>query len=228
MRCAALMAVCVLFAGTMPAMAQDRMPPIPAEKQTPEQRKAAEAFRANRKQDVFGPFVPLHRSPEVMLRAMAMGDYLRYRTVFPPKLNEFIILITARHFTQQYEWYVHYPIALKEGLSRDIADAIADGRRPAGMSADEELIHDFCTELLRNHSVSDATYARAVARFGEQGTIEMVGVVGVLHVSVDGAEHGADARPAGRARAEAVPEITVHRRLGLGESSENLLRLISC
>ena len=170
------MVACVLFA-TMPAMAQDRLPPIPAEKQTPEQRKAAEAFRANRKQDVFGPFVPLHRSPEVMLRAMALGDYLRYRTVFPTRLNEFIILLTARHFTQHYEWYVHYPIAIKEGVSRDVADAIADGRRPAGMSSDEELIHDFCTELLRNYSVSDGTYARAVARWGEQGTMEMVGVV---------------------------------------------------
>jgi 4-carboxymuconolactone decarboxylase len=165
------------FAATMPAMTQDRLPPIPADKQTAEQKKAAEAFRANRKQDVFGPFVPLLRSPEVMLRAMAMGDYLRYRTVFPVKLNEFIILITARHFTQQYEWYVHQPIALKEGLGKDIVEAIADGRRPSGMAADEELIYDFCTELLRNNSVSDATYARAVARWGEQGTIEMVGVV---------------------------------------------------
>jgi 4-carboxymuconolactone decarboxylase len=173
----ARVALLLLIAFTMPVMAQDRMPPIPAEKQTPEQKKAAEAFRANRKQDVFGPFVPLHRSPEVMLRAMALGDYLRYRTVFPPRLNEFIILITSRHFTQQYEWYVHYPIAIKEGLSREIADAIADGRRPSGMSADEELIHDFCTELLRNNSVSDPTYARVVARFGEQGAIEMVGVV---------------------------------------------------
>lgn len=173
----AVIAFVLLLSATMPAMAQDRLPPIPAEKQTPEQRKAAEAFRANRKQDVFGPFVPLHRSPEVMLRAMAMGDYLRYRTVFPTRLNELIILITARHFTQQYEWYVHQPIALKEGLSRDIVDAIADGRRPTGMSAEEELIHDFCTELLKNHSVSDSTYARAVARYGEQGTIEMVGVV---------------------------------------------------
>lgn len=167
----------MMVAATMPVMTQDRLPPIPAEKQTPEQKKASEAFRANRKQDVFGPFVPLLRSPEVMLRAMAMGDYLRYRTVFPVKLNEFIILITARHFTQQYEWYVHYPIALKEGLGRETADAIADGRRPSGMAADEELIYDFCTELLRNHSVSDATYARSVARWGEQGTIEMVGVV---------------------------------------------------
>ena len=178
MRAAAAMACVVLIAGTMPAMAQDRLPPVPVDKQTPEQRKAADAFRANRKQDVFGPFVPLHRSPEVMLRTMAMGDYLRYRTVFPTKLNEFIILITARHFTQQYEWYVHYPIAIKEGLSRDVADAIADGRRPAGMVPDEELIHDFCSELLQNHSVSDATYARALSRFGEQGVIELVSVVG--------------------------------------------------
>jgi 4-carboxymuconolactone decarboxylase len=172
-----LCAVFLVLASSISGMAQDRLPPIPADKQTAEQRKAAEAFRANRKQDVFGPFVPLHRSPEVMLRAMAMGDYLRYRTVFPTKLNEFIILLTSRHFTQQYEWYVHYPIALKEGLAREIADAVADGRRPTGMSSDEELIHDFCTELLRNHSVSDPTYARSVARFGEQGTIEMVGVV---------------------------------------------------
>ncbi len=168
----------MLFAATVPVMTQDRLPPIPAEKQSQEQKKAAEAFRTNRKQDVFGPFVPLFRSPEVMLRTMALGDYLRYRTVFPTKLNEFIILITARHWTQQYEWYVHHPIALKEGLNPDIAKAISDGRRPAGMSADEELIYDFCTELLKNQSVSDATYARSIARFGEQGTVEMVGVVG--------------------------------------------------
>jgi 4-carboxymuconolactone decarboxylase len=172
----ALVAAMVMFAGTVPGMAQDRLPPIPADKQTPEQKKAAAAFKENRKQDVFGPFVPLFRSPEVMLRAMALGDYLRYRTVLPPKLNEFIILITARQWSQQYEWFVHHPIALKEGLSPAIATAVAEGRRPAGMSADEELIYDFCTELFKNQSVSDATYARSVARFGEQGTIDMVGV----------------------------------------------------
>jgi 4-carboxymuconolactone decarboxylase len=165
-----------LITVTVPAMAQDRLPPIPPEKQTPEQRKAAQAFKDNRKQDVFGPFVPLSRSPEVMLRAMALGDFLRYRTVFPPKLNEFIILITARHWSQQYEWFVHQPIAVKEGLNPEIVKAVAEGRRPSGMSADEELIYDFCTELFNNQSVSDATYARSVARLGEQGTIEMVGV----------------------------------------------------
>jgi len=171
-----VLALLVLLAVTLPAMAQDRMPPIPAEKHTPEQKNAAEAFKANRKRDVFGPFVPLFRSPEVMLRAMALGDYLRYRTVLPPKLNEFIILITARQWSQQYEWYVHHPIALKDGLDPEIVKAIADGRRPAGMPADEQLIYDFCTELFKNQSVSDETYARSIARFGEQGTIDMVGV----------------------------------------------------
>jgi 4-carboxymuconolactone decarboxylase len=176
MRLSAAIVTFVLMCVSMPAMAQDRMPPIPPEKQTPEQRKAAQAFKDNRKQDVFGPFVPLSRSPEVMLRAMALGDYLRYRTVLPPKLNEFVILITARHWSQQYEWFVHQPIAVKEGLNPEIVKAVADGRRPSGMSADEELIYDFCTELFNNQSVSDATYARSIARFGEQGTIETVGV----------------------------------------------------
>src|SRR5215210_4480889 len=134
MKLSAVLASLVLFAATVPAMAQDRMPPIPAEKQTAEQKKAAEAFKANRKQDVFGPFVPLFRSPEVMLRAMALGDYLRYRTVLPPKLNEFIILLTSRHWSQQYEWYVHHPIAVKEGLSPEVVKAVAEGRRPAGMA----------------------------------------------------------------------------------------------
>ena len=173
-----VMVAVVVIAGTIPVMTQDRLPPIPTDKQSVEQRKAAEIFRANRKQDVFGPFVPLLRSPEAMLRVMAMGDYFRFKTLFPVKLNEFIILITARHFTQQYEWSFHYPIAVKEGLSRDIITAIGEGRRPTGMSADEEIIHNFCTELLHNNSVSDPTYARVVARWGEQGVIEVVGVVG--------------------------------------------------
>jgi len=173
-----LLGTVLLLLATVPVMAQDRLSTIPAEKWSPEQRKAAEAFRANRKQDVFGPFVPLFRSPEVMLRVMALGDYLRFKTLFPTRLNEFIILITARHFTQQYEWAFHHPIAVKEGLSREIIDAVADGRRPAKMSSDEELIYDFCTELLHNNSVSDPTYARVVARWGEQGVVEMVGVVG--------------------------------------------------
>src|SRR5882724_2908872 len=158
--------------------AADRMPPIPADKLTPEQKKASDDFAAERKTPVFGPFVPLLRSPEVMLRAKAMGDYLRYKSVLPPQLNEFAILITGRHWTQEYEWAVHQPIAVKAGLKTEIMQALAEGRRPQGMSADEEMIYEFSTELHQNQSVSDATYTRVLAKFGEQGIIDLIGVNG--------------------------------------------------
>ncbi len=118
------------------------------------------------------------RSPEVMLRAKAMGDYLRFRNVLDKRVSEMVILITAREWTQQFEWTYHYAIALEMGLSRDIADAIADGRRPAVMAADEAAAYDFSIELHKNKRVSDATYARALAAFGEQGIVDLIGVNG--------------------------------------------------
>ena len=160
------------------AVPADRMPSIPADKLTPEQKKASDDFAAERKTPVFGPFVPLLRSPEVMLRAKAMGDYLRYKSVLPPQLNEFAILITARRWTQAYEWALHEPIAVKAGLKAEITQALAEGRRPQGMSADEEMVYEFCTELHQNQSVSDATYARVQTKFGEQGIIDLIGVNG--------------------------------------------------
>ena len=167
-----------LLGAAVPALGQDRLPPIPPDKLTDAQKQAIAEFKVHRGTEINGPFIPLLRSPEIMIRATAMGDYLRYKTALGPHLNEFAILITARHWTQNYEWSVHQPIAIKAGVSPEVAKAIADGRRPAGMSADEELVYDFCTEALRNQSVSDATYARAVARFGEAGTIDLVGVMG--------------------------------------------------
>src|SRR5262249_28800052 len=162
----------------LPAAAQDRMPPIPTEKMTDSQKKAAEVFAEGRGYAIRGPFVPLIRSPEVMLRAKAMGDYLRFKSTLGPRLNEMVILIAAREWTQQYEWQAHYPIAIKEGLRPDIAAAIADGRRPASMAEDEEAAYDMATEILRTKRVSDPTYQRAVARFGEQGVIDLLGVTG--------------------------------------------------
>ena len=160
------------------APAQDRLPPIPAEKMTPEQKKAVADFKAARGAELSGPFYPLLRSPEVMTRARAMGDYLRYNSALPPRLSEFVILLTASQWAQQYEWAIHHPIALKEGVSRETATAIAEGRRPARMTDDEETLYDFCVELQRTHAVSDATYARALARFGERGVVDTVGIVG--------------------------------------------------
>jgi 4-carboxymuconolactone decarboxylase len=156
----------------------DRMPPIAAEKMTADQKKAAEEFAAGRGYSARGPFAVMLRSPEVMLRAKAMGDYLRFRNVLPKRVSEMVILITAREWTQQYEWAYHYTIALEEGVSRDVADAIADSCRPASMAADEAAAYDFSIELHKNRRVSDATYARALAAFGEPGIVDLIGVNG--------------------------------------------------
>jgi 4-carboxymuconolactone decarboxylase len=160
------------------ASGQDRMPPIPADKLTDAQKKAIAEFKEARNADLSGPFVPLLRSPEVLSRARAMGDYLRFRSVLPPRLSEFVILMTARSWTQQYEWDAHYRLALTAGLKEDTARAIGEGRRPQSMQEDEELLFVFCDELRRTHGVSDQTYARMVAKFGEQGVIDTVGIVG--------------------------------------------------
>jgi 4-carboxymuconolactone decarboxylase len=154
------------------------MPHIAADRMTAEQKKAEEAFRADRGYGLLGPFAVMLRSPEVMLRAKAMGDYLRFRNVLPKRVSEMVILITARQWTQQFEWSHHYKYAMEAGLSKDIAGAIAEGRRPERMAEDEAAAHDFSIELHRHKSVSDATYARALALFGERGIIDLTGLNG--------------------------------------------------
>jgi 4-carboxymuconolactone decarboxylase len=171
-------AVLVVLGFSMTATAQDRLPPIPPEKLTEAQKKAVAEFAAARKVDPSGPFIPMLRSPEVMNRARAMGDYLRYNSVLPPRLSEFAILITARRWTQNYEWDAHASLAAKGGLASEIISALADGRRPDRMADDEDVLYRLCTELQENQSVSDSTYARGVAAFGEQGVIDIVGISG--------------------------------------------------
>jgi len=170
--------VTAIFAATQPAEAQDRMPPIPADKLSAVQRAAIAEFKAARSVDISGPFIPLLRSPEVMNRARAMGDYLRYKSALPPRLSEFVILLTARRWTQQYEWNAHQPLALQGGLNADIVKAVAEGRRPERMAEDEQAVYALWDELQTHQNVSDATYARAIAKLGEQGVIDALGITG--------------------------------------------------
>ena len=123
------------------------MPPIPADKMTDAQQKAAAELIAGQRGKLEGPFIPLLRSPEFMSRLQKTGEYLRFHTKLGPNISEFIILITARHWTQQVEWNIHEPIAVHAGIRPDIIAAIAEGRRPAGMPADQEIVYDFCAEL---------------------------------------------------------------------------------
>ena len=158
--------------------AADRLPTIPPAQYSDEQKQAAADFESARKVSVFGPFEPLMHSPQLMSQARAMGDYLRYKSALGNTLSELVILLTAREWSQDYEWSVHYPIALKAGIRKDLADEIGAGHRPAAMSSDEEVVFEFTHELLSNHQVSDVTFERARSRFGTKGVVDMTGIAG--------------------------------------------------
>jgi 4-carboxymuconolactone decarboxylase len=159
-------------------VAPERMPVIPADKMTAEQKKAAAAIAAGPRGDVKGPFVSLLRSPQLMDRVQRVGEYIRFRCPLDKRINELAAAITARHWTQQFEWWAHSRQALEAGLKPAIAEAIAEGRRPAGMAEDEEIVYDFLTELLVNKGVCDVTYERALRKFGEAGLIDVIAVSG--------------------------------------------------
>ena len=184
--------------GTSP---DDRMPSLPPERMTEAQREVAADFREKRGHDVDGPFIALIRSPEIFKAADHLGRYLRFESPIPTKLKELAILVTARRWTQQYEWFAHHQVAMHAGLQPEIAAAIAEGRRPDGLAEDEDAVYAFCTELHRNGAVSDPTYARVAALFGEQGAIDLCAICGhystlamVLNVARTPLPEGASAR----------------------------------
>jgi 4-carboxymuconolactone decarboxylase len=127
---------------------------------------------------VRGPFGVLLRSPELADRWQRLGEYVRFRTSLPPRLNEFAILITARFWGSKYEWFAHKPLAIKGGLAESIAEDLAQNKRPANMKPDEELVYEFCTTLQRKHFVDEALFKRAIETLGERGVIDLVAVSG--------------------------------------------------
>lgn len=159
--------------------AADRLPPIPPSDYTPDQEKAAADFRARRKVEPFGPYAPLLRSPALMLEVEAVGRRLRYGSCLPENLKELAICQVARSFSQQFEWSVHVREAEAAGVSRAVLDAVAEGRRPDGMSEEETFVYDAVAELLTTRRWSDATYARVTERYGERGAVEIPAMIGI-------------------------------------------------
>jgi 4-carboxymuconolactone decarboxylase len=162
---------------------------IPPEELTPEQKKVADAIRsgprsavknssAARPGPLGGPFNVWLRSPGVGDLIQNLGAEIRFRSSLPNKLNELAIIVTARHWTCQYEWFAHHRLALEAGLDPAIGEDIAQGRRPAKMDADERLVYDFSRELHETHRVSDATFKAARERFGERGVVDLIAVNG--------------------------------------------------
>ena len=155
----------------------DRFKPLTWDEMTAAQRTMVEHLVAGPRAGANGPFNVLLRSPEMGDIAQQFGASMRFNQAMPRKLNEMAIIITARYWTAQYEWYAHKRAALQAGLNPAIVDAIQNGRKPAGMQKDEEAVYTFCTELLNTKHVSDATFQVAKDLVGEKGVVDLMGVM---------------------------------------------------
>jgi 4-carboxymuconolactone decarboxylase len=155
-----------------------RFAPLDEGAMTDAQRQARDAIASGPRGGVRGPFNALLRSPVLADRAQKLGEYVRYDSSLPARLNELAILVIARHWTAQYEWYAHSKLALAAGLSPQVVAAIAEGRRPAALQADESAVYGFCKELHEGKAVSDAAYEAVAGLFGERGVVDLIGVCG--------------------------------------------------
>jgi 4-carboxymuconolactone decarboxylase len=156
----------------------DRFKPLTAEQLTPEQKAMVDDLLSGARTSLEGPFNVLLRSPEMGNLSQKLGEYLRFRSVVPKRLNEMAILMTAKWWSSQYEWYLHKTLALSSGLNAAVIDAIQAGHRPAQMQPDEAVIYEFCTELRDRRRVSDGTFQAALRLLGEKGVVDLVATLG--------------------------------------------------
>jgi 4-carboxymuconolactone decarboxylase len=185
-----LLAACglaALIAMPQIARADDpiRFPPLKAEELNPAQKAWAEMIAAPPRNAKFTnpPYRAYIRNPDLAPRLTAMSEYLRWNTSLPPRLSELAILITARQWTAQYEWFAHYPLALKGGLDPSIANDIAAGKRPANMKDDEAALYDLAMALYVDKKVSDPVYKAALDKFGERGIMDIIGIIGYYDIT---------------------------------------------
>ena len=156
----------------------ERLGMLPAESMDDQQSAAAKALIEGPRKGVFGPFVPLLRTPELLERVGKLGECRRFESGLDARVRELVTCTVARHVSNQFEWLMHAPLALSAGVSETTLEAVRLGARPHYLPADEEVALDFCRELLTTHGVSNPTYERLRTIFGEKGIVELTTLVG--------------------------------------------------
>jgi 4-carboxymuconolactone decarboxylase len=155
-----------------------RIPLPDPETMNPEQRRVYDAVVAGPRGAVRGPLRAALHNAELADKWQQLGALLRYGTSLAPRLSELAILVTARHWDCQFEWYAHEPEALRAGLAAGLVETIKRGEHPVFENADEWVVHRFCSELHEKHVVEDGTYRRALEQLGVTGVVELTALVG--------------------------------------------------
>jgi 4-carboxymuconolactone decarboxylase len=174
--------IAVMLTGSAVALTGERMAEIPLDQMSPAQRSIADAILSGPRKSMGGPFNAWLRSPALADRLQKVGEYVRFDSSLDRRVNEMAIIMTAQYWGSQYEWHAHAPLAIKAGLDPAIVAAIGAGRKPEQMQEDEAIVWEFTTQLRRDHGVDDAIYAKALAKFGEAGIMDLVAVNGYYDV----------------------------------------------
>jgi 4-carboxymuconolactone decarboxylase len=155
-----------------------RIAKLSYEEMAEEQKRVHDEILAGPRTHIAGPMNAWFRSPQLASLAQKLGAFCRFQTTLPPRLSEFAILVVARHWTAQIEWWAHQPLAVKAGIEEAATRAIADHREPSFDKEDERILYAFAKELVEKKEVSDQNYATALEEFGEQTLVELVAVLG--------------------------------------------------
>ncbi len=175
-------ALLLLIAASMPSRAAERFPDIPPGQMSPEQKAIYEAIASGPRKNAAGPFQAWLRSPPAAERLQKVGEYVRFKSSLAPRLSEFAILLAGRTWNSAFEWDYHYPLAIKGGVSPDVLAAVSQGKEPTGMSEEEAALYHFTSELRREKVVSDPTYAKTLAIFGERGIVDIITLAGYYDI----------------------------------------------
>lgn len=165
------------LAGSLAAQ-QPRFEQLELEDTEGDQRVLAEQFTTQTRAGLGGPWNVILRSPGMGNGVFALYNHYRWDTVLTPAIMEFGVLLVAREWDSQYEWYIHYPLAVSAGMPEAVLAELRDGKRPSGMEPLHDAVYEFATEMMRTHFVSQATFERAKEHLGEQGVVELTGLIG--------------------------------------------------
>src|SRR6267142_5424570 len=157
---------------------QDRFRQLKLDDTSGDQRALAERMLKETRVGLGGPWNIMLRSPEMSVGLLSLYNYFRWKTALSQPLVELAILTTAREWSVQFEWFAHYPLAIKAGVSPAILADLRVGKRPGNMKPEEAVTHDFTVELCRKHVVSDPTFQKAKTLLGEKNVVDLTSLVG--------------------------------------------------
>jgi 4-carboxymuconolactone decarboxylase len=196
----------LLAMATTLACAQERFEQLKLEDTSGDQRALAERMLKETRVGLGGPWNVMLRSPGMSIGLLDLYNYFRWKSALPHPVMELAILTTAREWSAQFEWFAHYPLALKEGISPAVLADLRVGKRPGGMKPEEALAYDFASELCRKHAVSDATFRKAKALWGEKNVVDLTSLIGA-YISIGALLNVAEVKGAPKDGPDYLPAI---------------------